>query len=175
MIIEAKVISQPYSGEFKERIYDNESYWNSQSWTFIKFTNEDYSEWCGHFRGFPKQVAISKPNNIVLVLTNDCLYQLELQTGNLTDLENGTPYKNMIVAPNGDFIFADYYNLEKCVTSIKQMTSIESPIKMDNIEFNKWDGLKLEFTCEEFLNWDRHLIMIYDSEKNKIEIKKNLS
>jgi hypothetical protein len=74
MIIEAEIISQPYSGEYTERIYENENAWISQSWTFIKFTNDDYSELCGQFRGFPRQVVISPPKAIVLVLTSDYLY-----------------------------------------------------------------------------------------------------
>jgi len=148
MIIEAEIISQPYSGEYTERIYDNESAWNSQSWTFIKFTNDDYSEWCGQFRGFPKHVAISTLKNIVLVLTSDYLFQLDRETGNLTDLEDQPQYQNLTTAPNGDFILADYYNFEKVSTNIKQKTSIESPIQMDMIEFKKWDNIKLEFTCD---------------------------
>lgn len=171
MIIEAEIISQPYSGEYTERIYDNESAWNSQSWTFIKFTNDDYSEWCGQFRGFPRQVAISTFKNIILVLTSDYLYQLDRETGTLTDLEDQPQYQNLTTTPNGDFILADYYNFKKVSTNIKQKTSIESPIQMDMIEFKKWDNSKLEFTCDEFMNWDRHLIMTYDSETNKIEIK----
>lgn len=171
MIIEAEIINQPYSGEYTERIYDNESAWNSQSWTFIKFTNDNYSEWCGQFRGFPRQVAISTSKNIVLVLTSDYLYQLDRETGNLTDLEDQPQYQNLTTALNGDFILADYYNFEKVSTNIKQKTSIESPVQMDMIEFKNWDNLKLEFTCDEFLNWDRHLIMTYDSQTNKIEIK----
>lgn len=171
MIIEAEIISQPYSGEFNEKIYDNESAWNSQSWTFIKFTNDNYSEWCGQFRGFPGQVAISTNKNIVLVLTSDYLYQLDIETGSLTDLEDQPQYRNLTVTPKGDFILADYYNFEKVSTSIRQKTSIDSPIQMDMIEFKKWNKSKLEFTCDEFLNWDRHLTMTYDSETNQIEIK----
>jgi hypothetical protein len=99
------------------------------------------------------------------------LYQLDLETGILTDLEDQPQYQNLTVAPNGDFILADYYNFEKVTTSIKQKTSIESPIQMDIIEFKNWENSKLEFTCDEFLNWDRHLIMTYDSQTNKIEIR----
>src|SRR5690606_18313071 len=171
MIIEAEIISQPYSGEYTERIYDNESAWNSQSWTFIKFTDEDCSEWCGQFRGFPKKVAISKPKDTVLVLTSDYLFQLDIVTGNLTDLEDQPQYQNLTVAPNGDFILADYYNLEKITTTLNKKEKIESPIEMDLIEFKEWNNSKLEFTCDEFLNWERHLIMTYNSQTNKIEIK----
>ena len=171
MIIEAEIINQPCSGEYTERIYDNESAWNSQSWTFIKFTNDDYSEWCGQFRGFPRQVGVSKSRDIVLVLTSDYLFQLDRKTGDLKELEDQPQYQNLTTTPNGDFILADYYNFEKVTTSIKQREPIESPIQMDIIEFKKWDNEKLEFTCDEFLNWDRHLTMTYDSETNKIEIK----
>lgn len=171
MIIEAEIISQPYSGEYTERIYDNESVWNSQGWTFIKFINDNYSEWCGQFRGFPTQVAYSKQNKIILVLTSDYLFQLDIETANLIDIEDQPQYQNLTVAPNGDFILADYYNFEKVTTSIKQKTSIESPIQMDLIKFKNWANSKLEFTCDEFLNWERHLVMFYDSQTNKIEIK----
>lgn len=171
MIIETEIINQPFSGEYTERIYDNESAWNSQSWTFIKFTNADYSEWCGQFRGFPRKVAISTPNNIVLVLTSDYLYQLDREIGNVTDLEESPQYQNLTTTPSGDFILADYYYFKKISTNIKHKTSIETPFQMDMIEFKKWNNSKLEFTCDEFLNSNRHLTMTYDSETNKIEIK----
>lgn len=171
MIIEAEIISQPYSGKYTERIYDNESAWNSQNWTFIRFTNDDHSEWCGQFRGFPRQVAVSKIYNFVLVLTSDCLYQLDRETGKRLELEDQPRYQNLTIAPNGDFVLADYNNFAIVTTSIHSKEQIESPIKMDIIEFKKWDNGKLEFTCDEFLNWDRHLTMTYDSQTKKIEIK----
>lgn len=171
MIIEAEIINQPYSGEYYERIYDHESVWNSQGWTYIKFTHDDHSEWCGQFRGFPRQVAISTVRDIILVLTSDYLYQLDREGGNLKDWEDQPQYQSLTVAPNGDFILADYYNFEKVTTSIKHKELIESPIQMDIIELKNWVNSKLEFTCDEFLNWDRHLTMTYDSQTNKIEIK----
>ena len=173
MIIEAKIISRPYSGEYTEKIYDNESAWNSQNWTFVKFTNDDYSEWCGEFRGFPKHVAISTQNKIILVLTSDYLYQLDIDSGDLIEIEDQPQYQNLTVAPNGDFILADYYKFEKVRTNIKEKESIESPIEMDLIEFINWENSKLKFTCDEFLNWSRHLTMTYDNETNKIAIVKD--
>jgi hypothetical protein len=60
MVITGEIINQPYSGEYKERVYDNDSPWNSQGWTWIKFTNDDSFEWCGEFRGFPRDIAVSE-------------------------------------------------------------------------------------------------------------------
>ncbi len=171
MIIDAEIINQPYSGIYTERIYDNQSAWNSQSWTFIKFSNEDYTEWVGHFRGFPREVSVSTSINIVLVLTSDYLFELDRKTGSLLELESQPQYHNLTVSPYGDFILADYYNIEIVRKTIKNKELIESPIEMDMIEFQKWNNGKLDFSCDECLNWDRHLIMSYDYETNKIEIK----
>ncbi|WP_439185833.1 hypothetical protein [Carboxylicivirga taeanensis] len=171
MIEKAEIISQPYSGQFEERIYDYESPWNSQSWTWIKFTNVDFTEWCGHFRGFPKQVAISFRYEIVLVLTSKYIFQLDINSGNLMKVEDHGQYHNLTVAPNGDFLISDYYHIEKVENNIDHKILLRSPIKMDLIEFKKWNGEILEFTCDEFLNWNRHLTMEYDCKNDMIKIK----
>lgn len=169
MITKAELIHQPDSGEFNERIYDNESAWNSQHWAFVKFMNEDGAEWCGQFRGFPLQVAVSEVIGLVLILTSDYLYQLDRNSGDLMELEDNHMYKSLTTAPNGDFILADYYRMKKITSGIKQMISIESPLEMDLIQFKEWEGTKLVFTCEEFTNWGKVLKMVYDCEMNRIE------
>jgi hypothetical protein len=174
MIEKAEIINQPYSGQLTERIYDNENAWNSQSWTWIKFIDNDLTEWCGQFRGFPREVAISKITNVVLVLTSDYLFQLNRVNGDLTKLEDQPQYHNLTVSPNGEFIVADYYHITKIVNDIDVKQNIESPIEMDMITFKGWTNSKLKFTCDEFLNRDRHLTMEYDIEANKIEIKNAL-
>jgi len=103
-------------------------------------------------------------------LTSDYLYQLDSLTGNLINIEDQPQYTNLTVSPNGDFILADDYHLAKVTSSIKTKELIKSPISMDTIEFKNWNNSKLEFTCDEFLNWDRHLTMTFDSETNQIEI-----
>ncbi len=170
MIVAAEIISQPYSGEYIERIYDNDSAWNSPNWSSIKFTNDDHTEWCGQFRGLVRQVAISLKYNVVLVLTSDYLFHLDRETGSVIGLEDQPQANNLTVAPNGDFILADYYHLERTTTSTTQRESIPSPIEMEAIKFKGWSNSKLEFRCDEFTNWDRHLIMAYDHETNAIEI-----
>ncbi|MEO1548261.1 MAG: hypothetical protein AAFU74_16070, partial [Bacteroidota bacterium] len=106
MIAELDIINQPYSGELEERIYDNQSHWNSQSWTYIKFINQDYSEWCGVFRGSPRKAEISKSKNEILILTSDYLWKLNTKNGDILEMEDQPQYQNLTVAPNGDFIVA---------------------------------------------------------------------
>lgn len=171
MIIKTEIISQPYSGEYKERIYDIENSWNSQSWTFIKFAEDDYSEWCGQFRGFPQSVQVSLKNQIILVLTSDYLFQLDIITANIIDFEDQPQYKNLILTPDDDFLIADHMNIEKITRSIKNKKIIETPIEMDFIEFKKWNSKTLEFTCYEFIEWDKHCLMEYNDETETIKIK----
>ncbi|TAN15342.1 MAG: hypothetical protein EPN37_09680 [Chitinophagaceae bacterium] len=171
MIINAEIINLPYSGEYIERIYDNENAWNSLSWSFVKFTNEDYSEWCGHFRGAGGKVAISTKYNLVLVVTSDYLFQLDSMAGDVIELESNDDYRSLTVSPDGSFILANYYVIGKVITHLRDIEFIQSPIEMDFIEFKKWCNEKLEFTCDEFTNWNRHLTMIYDCKANRIEIK----
>lgn len=42
VITKAEIIYQPSSGQYKERIYDITSSWNSQNWTWVKF-EEDFN------------------------------------------------------------------------------------------------------------------------------------
>ena len=171
MIIKAEIINQPYSGEFKERIYDIESPWNSQNWTFIKFTENDYSLWCGQFRGFPESVQVSTKNQIVLVLSSDYLIVLDSITGDIIEFESQPMYKSLILTPDDDFLIADYNNIDKITSSLKNKKNIESPIEMDFIEFKNWNSKTLEFTCDAFTQWDNHYLMEYDDQTETIKIK----
>ncbi len=172
MIIEAEIIDQPYSGQYEERIYDISSPWNSQNWTWVKFLNDDFTEWCGEFRGLPINVAISKKHNHVLILTSDYLYQLDCLSMELIEYESQPQYKNLTVTPFGDFLVADYYSIDIIESSLEDKKLLESPIKMDLINFGQWAGNKLSITCDEFLNWDNHVELELDSETLKITIKK---
>lgn len=172
MIIKAEIIDQPCSGQYKERIYDISSQWNSQNWTWVKFLNEDYSEWCGEFRGLPRNVAISKKYNHVLILTLDYLFELDCHSTELIEYEFQHQYQNLTVTPLGDFLVADYYSIDIIKSSLEDKKPVESPIKMDMIKFGGWSDNKLFITCNEFLNWDNHMELELDSETLEITIKK---
>lgn len=171
MIKKAEIVNQPYAGEFEERIYDNEGPWNSARWTWIKFTDSLYNEWIGEFRGSSREVAVSEIKGETLVLTSDYLYRLDNSNGNLIELEDQPQYQNLTTSPTGDFILSDYYSIELIDKTLTDKKYISSPIDMDMIKFKKWIDRKLEFTCDEFTNWDRHLVMELDADKLTIEIK----
>lgn len=171
LIMKAEIIDQPYSGQYKERIYDISSPWNSGNWTWIKFENEDFNEWCGEFRGSPKGVALSKKYNNILVLTSDYLYQINCLSGELVEYESQSVYQNITVTPLGDFIIADYYCIEKIGSTLKEKKLLDIPIEIDGIHFKLWSENILTITCEEFLNTDKNVEMELDSETLEITIK----
>jgi hypothetical protein len=171
MIVKGEIINQPYSGQFDERIYDNASPWNSQGWTWIKFVNDDFTEWVGQFRGHPREVSASEKLRQTIVLTSDYVFRLDNQTGDVLEIEHQPQYHSLTTAPDGTFIFADYYNIERLRDGLKNMEVIKGPIEMDMIKFSGWTEDKLLFTCDEFTNWDRHLEMELDSKDWTIKIR----
>lgn len=172
MITNGEIICQPYSGQYFERIYDISSPWNSQNWTWIKFTNEDCSEWCGEFRGSPRDVTISMKNNRVLVLTSDYLFYLNTLNSELIDYEPQPQYINVTVTPLGDFLATDSRDIYLIESSIHKII-LKSPIQMDTIKFEGWLNNKLKITCDEFLNWDNHVELELDSVTLEITIRKS--
>ncbi len=174
MIEKVEIISQPYSGEYKERIYDIESPWNSSNWTWIKFTNEVFSEWCGQFRGSPIGAGLSKKNAVIIILTSDYLYQLDINNANLIKYEDQPQYNEITISSNENFILSDYYNLYKISNDLKDIEVIKSPIDMDDIKFRNWNSHKLEFTCEEFGAWSNEYLMEYNCLNSTINIIEKL-
>ena len=74
-IVIAEIINQPHSGQYKERIYDVQSPWNSQSWSWVRFTDESGNEFVGQFRGSPRSVKVSRLRNEIIVLTSDYVFR----------------------------------------------------------------------------------------------------
>lgn len=173
MIELIKIINQPYSGEFEERIYDHNGSWNSQYWTYVKFTNKDYSEWCGVFRGRPRNAEISKIKKEALILTSDYLWKIDTRNGETIEFEDTPKYQNLTVAPNGDFILSDYYSIYRVNGAIKDIKSLNSPIRMDMINFKNWEEQRLIIECDEFMNWERKVTLELDSSNWTIKIKTN--
>ncbi len=170
--MKAEIINQPYSGEFEEKIYDVENVWNSQSWTWIKFTDESGIEKVGQFRGFPKDVKVSKQKNEIVVLTSDCAFRLDSRELNIIESEKQVDYGNLEVTPNGTFIFSEYSDIYKLENSLSDMQIIQSPFEMDMIEFKGLNGNILEFECTEIANYERNEIMELNTTDWTIKIKK---
>lgn len=170
MIINAEIIPQPYAGIYLEKIYDIPSPWNPLDWTWVKFLNDDYTEWCGEFRGLPRNVALSKKYNVVLILTSDYLYQIDCNSAKLIEYEFQHQYKNLTVIPSGEFLLSDDYRIDITKTSLNDKQPIKSPLGMDNIEFGIWCDNILKISCDEFLNWDNHVELAFNSKTLEITI-----
>ena len=171
--MKAKIINQPYSGEYEEIIYELESSWNSQSWTWIKFSDKKGVEKVGQFRGMPINVKVSTQKNEIIILTSDYIFRLNATDLNIIETESQLEYQDVEISPNGIFIFHNYYEIQKMENSLSEMEEIKSPFKMDDIRFIKWNDNNLIFTCEEFTNWSRHETMELNTSEWEIEIKKN--
>lgn len=167
MINKAEIISQPYSGAYKEKIYDIPGIWNSQEWTWVKFQNDDSEEWCGNFRGSPKEVVASPKNNLILVLTSDHLFELDCINGELRTFDKQTEYQCLTVSPSGDLIIADFNDLYLIKTSFLDRVLIHSPIGMYGIAFKKWNRDALLFECED-LATDKKVMLKMNAETLKV-------
>lgn len=157
-------IEKPYSGEFEEKIYDIKSHWNSGDWCWIKFDEGD-KVFCGQFRGKFIGFASSEKIGIIVILTKDYMYILDIDCKDLIEYERQPSYRQIIKTPFDDILISDGYSLKvfrgKNIESIK---SIELPIKVDSLEFMDFDGKILKIQCEEFYNWQNKLILLFDCE-----------
>ncbi|MCX2746172.1 hypothetical protein OO013_20000 [Mangrovivirga sp. M17] len=169
MIIATEIINQPYSGQYEERVYDIESPWNSQLWTWVKFIMDNGTEWVGNFRGEPHGVAISNKFNSCIVLTSDYLFLLDLKNGELIESDRNHTFTYLTTSPFGDYIIIDFYKIEKITDGLNNIIKIESPIEMDIIEVKGWNGNLLEFSCVELGVYDKEYFMQFDSETEEIK------
>lgn len=166
MIYSAEYIEQPLSGKYIEKIYDIKSPWNSCKWTWIKFADEN-GEWCGEFRGEYRGVSVSKKLGIVVVLTSDYMFTLDMNTAELIEYDSQPDYTDITTSPNGDVFITDGYSIEVLVNNAKKIESTvvpSYPVQPDNLKFVKWNDNVLKITCNEFLNLDNGIELYLDCE-----------
>ena len=150
MISREEYIQQPYSGEYIEKIYDIKSPWNSTDWTWIKFTEED-DIWCGEFRGKYRGVSCSTTLGIIVVLTSDYMYVLDIYGGEIMEYYSQPEYVDITVTPFGKILVTDGYGIEMFAnTKISDMENIVLPINADNLKFVEWRENILKISCFEF-------------------------
>ena len=155
MIIEAVRIDQPYDGEYRERIYDIRSVWNSSDWTWIRFTEDDGEEWCGEFRGEYKGAVVSDKLGVAVVLTSDHMYMLDIKDAALADHLSQPDYADVTCSPRGDIFVTDGYRLEILTGNrIACRKSIPTPVCPDSLRFSEWKGNVLKMTCYVLRTWE---------------------
>lgn len=164
MIISIEPISQPYSGEYEERIYDIESCWNSPEWTWIRFV-EDTSIWCGEFRGKYIGATFSEMKGIIIVVTSDYIFLIDITTKEIIDSERNFEYCDVTCTPLGDVLFSSGYGLE--ILRDRTISSVETiilPINTDSLRFVEYKDNILEMNCYEFCNWSNNVTLFLDCE-----------
>ena len=163
MICSAEHIEQPYSGEYIEKIFDIKSPWNSSNWTWIKFYDED-GVWCGEFRGKYRGIAVSKKLGIVVVLTSDYMYVLDINTTEINEYYAQPEYVDITTSPLEDIFITNGYGIEVFTSDkINDTSSIVIPVQPDDLRFVEWDGNVLKITCYEFLLWGKEIDLYLDS------------
>ena len=162
MIFKAEKIEQPYSGQYNEKIYDIQCVCNSSQWTWIKFTDED-EEWCGEFRGEYRGVALSNKLEVIVVLTSDYMYMLDIDTGELIGYEDTPGYLDITTSPLGDIFITDGYDIETFTSNkIDAREDMIIPVRPDDLKFIEWKGNILKVSCYEFLSWDEKIELYFD-------------
>ncbi|MDD6796198.1 MAG: hypothetical protein PUE01_12455 [Clostridiaceae bacterium] len=168
MIIKAEVISQPLSGAYDEVIFDYSSSFKSSYWGWIKFTNDDYTEWIGEFRGQAIGVEISEKFNNVLILTSDCLYMLDRKTHKVIEMKDDLDFNQITLSTKDEYILGSSYDIGIIKDSLERIKYIESLSGLCCIKFEKWQDDKLLFSCEDYGEGD-FLNLTFDGNTYEIE------
>lgn len=167
MIFSAEHIERPCSGMYTEKIYDITSSWNSQEWTWIKFTDED-GEWCGEFRGAYRGTSVSEKHGIVVVLTTDYIFILDKNTSDVIEYDSQPSYVDITTNPNGDIFLTDGYGIEIFSEDedgkIERIPITNIPVNPDNLKFEEWDHNILKISCCEFYNWENEIELYLDCD-----------
>lgn len=171
MLLNIEHISQPYSGEYEEKIYDIESCWNSSEWTWIRF-EEDSSVWCGEFRGKYIGAAYSEVKEIIVVVTSDYMYLLDTNTKEVIESERNFECSDITCTPLGDILLSSGYGLE--ILNGRTISSAETiilPVNADSLKFARYQENILEMNCYEFCNWSNNITLFLDCKTMSITVK----
>lgn len=170
MLLSIEHISQAYSGEYEEKIYDIESSWNSSDWTWIRF-EEDTLIWCGEFRGKYIGATFSQSKGLIVVVTSDYTYILDIETKEIIDSEKNFEYSDITCTPLGDILLSTGYGLEILKEgTISSSETIILPVNADSLRFVKYEGNILEMNCDEFCNWSNNITLFLDCETMSVTV-----
>ena len=109
-------------------------------------------------------MSSSKKLGIVVVLTSDYMYMLDICTAELIEYYSQPQYVEMTTSPLEDIFITDGYGIEMFTNSkIEDLETIIIPVHPDNLKFVEWMGNILKITCYEFLIWGKEIELYLDS------------
>ena len=132
--------------------------------TVMSFTEED-DIWCGEFRGKYRGVSCSTTLGIIVVLTSDYMYVLDIYGGEIMEYYSQPEYVDITVTPFGKILVTDGYGIEMFAnTKVSDMENIVLPINADNLKFVEWRENILKISCFEFLTWGKEIELYLNFE-----------
>ena len=169
MLLNIEQISQPYSGEYEEIIFDIESNWNSSDWSYTLSLHDALpiytTIWCGEFRGKYIGATFSVPKGIIVVVTTDYIYVIDIMSKEMIDSERNFECTDITCTPLGDVLLSSGYGLEILKErTISSCEAIVLPVNADSLRFVKYRGNILEMNCDEYCNWSNNITLFLNCE-----------
>jgi hypothetical protein len=171
--LKAERINQPTSGKYEEKVFDLNTEWKSQNWSWIKFTTEYEIEWIGVFRGEFENLAIAEKINQVAILTSGGLYILDIEQRETLYFEKETEFKGLAEIPTKDkFIIAEYQRIG-IIDKNFEKKYINLEYEIENIVFGKYENKRLKVNFEKLPDY-QILDCFLNTENWKIKTNKNV-
>lgn len=166
MIKKAEIIDKPLSGTYEEKIYGN----LSDNWIWIKFTDENYYEWCGQFNGDFVKVDISEHLKITYVATIFGIYLINSENYELIKYIELMGINDTSLSPNGSYLVADGYDIYVLNNQELENQNLNNDFLLDDINFVEWKDQKLIIECLEMFSENSKIVAEYDENSKKVKI-----
>ena len=73
---------------------------------------DENGEWCGEFRVMYRGVSVSKNFGVIIVLTSDYIYELDINTAELIGYDSQLDFIDITTSPKGDIFLTDGYDIK---------------------------------------------------------------
>ena len=152
--MKAEFINQPTFGQYEEKIFDLNTVWKSQIWSWTKFVTKSGFEWVGMFRGEQKRIAIAEKINQIGILTSDGLYILDIEEKEILYFDQKVEYGELAEIPTKDkFIVSEFGEIGIIDENFK-IKYLNLEFEIENIVFGKYEEKRLKINFEKLPNYE---------------------
>lgn len=142
----------PVSGQYEEVFFDLQDTWRGKEWHYVLFTDDNGSEWCGHFR--EKEIsnfltAELPSKGIACVVSGGHGYLVDInRREKIRDLSTESIISLIADNHTSSFFITTYWDLTRIDTNFNEI-EINLPIQADGIYLKEIEGRKLKIQIEE--------------------------